>query len=97
MAGHGAVRHEAGLDFEQHRARRIHQDGAERMIAAAAHAARHLEAAAQEFLVIERWQGLGARLSEPGAASFRMNANAARSPSRADERHGTCEMTTVAH
>jgi hypothetical protein len=42
MAGHGAVRHEAGLDFEQHRARRIHQDGAERMIAAAARAARHL-------------------------------------------------------
>jgi hypothetical protein len=31
------------------------------------------------------------------AASFRMNAKAARSPSRADERHGTCEMTTVAH
>jgi hypothetical protein len=60
-------------------------------------AARHLEAAAQEFLVIERRQGLGARLSEPGAASFRMNAKAARSPSRADERHGTCEMTTVAH
>jgi hypothetical protein len=44
------------------------------MIAAAA---RHLEAAAQEFLVIKRRQGLGARLSEPGAASFRMNANAA--------------------
>src|ERR1700726_1057004 len=52
---------------------RRHQDGAERMIAAAA---RHLEAAAQEFLVIKRRQGLGARLSEPGAASFRMNANA---------------------
>jgi hypothetical protein len=67
MAGHGAVWHEAGLDFEQHRARRIHQDGAERMIAAAARAARHLEAAAQEFLVVERRQGLGARLSEPGA------------------------------
>ena len=31
------------------------------------------------------------------AASFRMNAKAARSPSRADERHGTREMTTVAH
>jgi hypothetical protein len=60
-------------------------------------AARHLEAAAQEFLVFKRRQGLGARLSEPGAASFRMNAKAARSPSRADERHGTCEMTTVAH
>jgi hypothetical protein len=49
---------------------RRHQDGAERMIAAAA---RPLEAAAQEFLVIKRRKGLGARLSEPGAASFRMN------------------------
>ena len=66
------------------------------MIAAAARAAHHLEAAAQDFLVIKRRQGLGARLSEPGAASFRMNESA-RSPSRADERHGTCEMTTVAH
>jgi len=37
------------------------------------------------------------RDADGSAASFRRNAKAARSPSRADERHGTCEMTTVAH
>jgi hypothetical protein len=35
--------------------------------------------------------------ADGSAASFRMNAKAARSPTRADERQGTCEMTTVAH
>ena len=57
VRGHVAIRQEAVFRLDQHLARRAHQDGAERMVAARASASRHGEGAAQQCLVIDRRHG----------------------------------------